>query len=133
MPVGAAPRTARLDGGRDLRAQYVLGAIGTPCADRARQIGTTPKRSRWASMNWQITGAAGRAPARRKPTRRAGSMVRSSLPTLRLSSRTSLDDSVVTPGAWPSSTAAWRIHLRSVSALIPSRPATALIAAYSDG
>ena len=26
-----------------------------------------------------------------------------------------------------------RIHLRSVSALIPSRPATAVIAAYSDG
>ncbi len=60
-------------------------------------------------------------------------MVRSSSPTLRLSSRTSLDDSVVTPGAPPSSTAARRIHLRSVSALIPSRPATALIAAYSDG
>ena len=41
----------RRDGGRDRRAQYVLGAIGTPCADKARQIGTTPKRSRWASMN----------------------------------------------------------------------------------
>ena len=27
---------------------------------------------------------------------------------------------------------AWRIHLRSVSALIPSRPAAALIAAHSE-
>ena len=60
-------------------------------------------------------------------------IVRSSSLTLRLSARISLEASVVTPGAWPSSTAAWRIHLRSVSALIPSRPATAVIAAYSDG
>jgi hypothetical protein len=32
-----------------------------------------------------------------------------------------------------SATAAWRSHLRSVSGLIPSRQAIALIAAYSDG
>jgi hypothetical protein len=38
---------------------------------------------------------------------------------------------VGTPGAWPASTSAWRSHLRSVSALIPSRPAIARIAAYS--
>lgn len=37
------------------------------------------------------------------------------------------------PGAWPSSISAWRTHLRSVSAVIPSRLATAVIAAYSDG
>ena len=42
-------------------------------------------------------------------------------------------DLVVTPEARPSSTAAWRIHLRSVSGVIPSRLATAVIAAYSDG
>ena len=53
--------------------------------------------------------------------------------TLRRSSRISFDASVVTPGACPSSTAAWRSHLRSVSALIPSRRATAVIAAYSEG
>jgi hypothetical protein len=59
--------------------------------------------------------------------------VRSSSDTLRLSSRISLADSELTPGACPSSTAAWRIHLRSVSGVIPSRRATAVIAAYSDG
>ncbi len=61
----AASRSARLEGGRVRRAQYVLGAILMPCADRARQIGTTPKRSRWASMNSHVSGVAGRAPARR--------------------------------------------------------------------
>ena len=52
---------------------------------------------------------------------------------LGLSSQISCEASVVTSGAWPSSTAAWRIHLRSVSGVISSRPATAVIAAYSDG
>ena len=41
---------------------------------------------------------------------------------------------VVTSAASPASTSAWRIHWHSVSALpIPSRAATALIAAPSDG
>jgi hypothetical protein len=61
------------------------------------------------------------------------SIVRSSSLTFRLSSRISFEASVVTPGAWPSSTAACRIHLRSVSGTIPSLRATAVIAAYSDG
>jgi hypothetical protein len=61
------------------------------------------------------------------------SIVRSSSLTLRLRSRISPEASVVTPGAWPSSTAACRIHLRSVSGAIPSRRATAVIAAYSEG
>ena len=52
---------------------------------------------------------------------------------LRRSSRISLAASLDTPGAWPSSISAWRTHLRSVSAVIPSRLATAVIAAYSDG
>ena len=59
-------------------------------------------------------------------------MVRSGSPNLRRSSRTSFDAAVVIPGAYPSSAAAGRSHLRSVSGLIPSRLATALIAAYSD-
>src|SRR5258708_1063192 len=60
-------------------------------------------------------------------------MVCSSSRFFHRSSRISADTVLVTPAAVPSSTAAWRIHLRSVSALIPSRPATAVIAAYSDG
>jgi len=60
-------------------------------------------------------------------------MVCSSSRFFLLSSRISADSLLVTPGACPSSTAAWRSHLRSVSALIPKRPATAVIAAYSDG
>ena len=46
ISVKAASASARRDGGRDRRAQYVPGAILMPCADSARQIGTTPKRSR---------------------------------------------------------------------------------------
>ncbi len=77
-------------------------------------------------MNAQISGVAGRAPARR-------TMVRSSSLTLRLSSRLFFAASELTPGACPSSTAARRIHLRSVSGVIPSRRATAVIAAGSGG
>ena len=41
------------------------GAICTPCTASARQIGTTPNFSRCSSMNSQISGVAGRTPARR--------------------------------------------------------------------
>ena len=60
-------------------------------------------------------------------------MVRSSSETFRRSTRISAASAVVSPGAFPSSTSTWRSHLRSVSALIPSRDATALIAAHCDG
>src|SRR5882724_3874299 len=46
---------------------------------------------------------------------------------LRFSSRTCADSAVLVPGAVPSSTSAWRSHLRSVSGVIPSRLATAVI------
>ena len=52
-------------------------------------------------------------------------MVCSSSRFFRRSSRISADSALLTPGAFPSSTSACRIHLRSVSALIPSRPETA--------
>jgi hypothetical protein len=71
--VSQASRTARRDGGRETRAQRVRGAIFTPCADSARQIGTTPKRSRRASTNSQISAAAGRTPARKKSSPPSGS------------------------------------------------------------
>src|SRR5258708_22278483 len=134
--VRAASGPARLDGGRDLRAQYVLGAIGTPCAELAQRAADRHDPETIAVgvdelADHRCSGSCSRA--KKADAARRISMVRSSSPTLRLSSRTSLDDSVVTPGAPPSSTAAPRIHLRSVSALIPTRPATALIAAYSDG
>ena len=61
------------------------------------------------------------------------SMVCSSSRFFRRSSRISADSALVTPGALPPSTSACRIHLRSVSALIPSRPETALIAAHCVG
>ena len=51
---------------------------GSEKSVRARQIGTTPNRSRWASMKAQISGAAGRAPARKNPPPPTGS--RSSAP-----------------------------------------------------
>lgn len=53
--ISAASASARRGGGRD---QYVLGAILMRCAVKARQIGTTPNRSRWMSMNAQLSGAA---------------------------------------------------------------------------
>jgi hypothetical protein len=59
-------------------------------------------------------------------------IVRSSSDTFRRSARTSAASAVLTPGFAPSSTSACRSHLRSVSAVIPSRPATAVIAANSD-
>jgi hypothetical protein len=43
------------------------------------------------------------------------------------------DSSVVTPAVLPESTSSWRVHSRSVSALIPRRPATAVIAAHCVG
>src|SRR5687767_9987204 len=47
--------------------------------------------------------------------------------------RTSADSWLVTPGRWPASTSALRIHLRSVSVdPIPSFVATDSIAAHSD-
>jgi hypothetical protein len=57
------------------------------------------------------------------------------LRTFRLSfssSRSSAADSVGNPGASPASLSAWRTRLRSVSALIPNRAETAVIAAYSE-
>jgi hypothetical protein len=60
-------------------------------------------------------------------------MVCSSSRFLRFSSRICADSAVLVPGDIPSSTSAWRSHLRSVSGVIPSRPATAVIAAYSAG
>ena len=61
-------------------------------------------------------------------------MVCSSSRFLRRSSRISADSAVLAPGFSPSSISACRTHLRSVSALpIPSRDATSLIAAHSDG
>jgi hypothetical protein len=60
-------------------------------------------------------------------------MVCSSSRFLRRSSRISAASPLDTPGAVPSSISAWRIHLRSVYALIPSRPETAVIAAHSVG
>ena len=59
-------------------------------------------------------------------------MVCSSSAFFRFSSRISLADSDVTPGACPASTSACRTHLRSASVLIPNRPATARIAANSE-
>lgn len=38
-----------------LSTTATTAATGTPCADRARQPGATQKRSRWASMNAQIS------------------------------------------------------------------------------
>jgi hypothetical protein len=61
------------------------------------------------------------------------SFARRSSATSRLSRLTSADSSLVNPGRVPPSTSAWRIHLRSVSALpMPSLCATAPIAAHSD-
>lgn len=56
---------ARVDGARRAQAWKVLGAILTPCAVSARQIGTTPNRALCSAMNAQISGVAGRSPARR--------------------------------------------------------------------
>jgi hypothetical protein len=56
------------------------------------------------------------------------------LGVLRFSRLISADSSLVTPGRWPASTSAWRIHLRSVFAVpMPSFAATAQIAGQSDG
>jgi hypothetical protein len=60
-------------------------------------------------------------------------MVCSSSRFFLFSSRICADSAVLVPGVFPSSTSAWRSHCRSVSAAIPSRPATALIAANSVG
>jgi hypothetical protein len=60
---------ARFDGAADQCAQYVRGAICTPCTPSARQIGATPNRSLCSSMNSQISGVAGRTPARRNSLR----------------------------------------------------------------
>ena len=59
------------------------------------------------------------------------SIVLSSSAFFRFSSRICAADSDGTPGAAPASTAC-RIHFRSVSAFIPNRPDTAVIAAHSE-
>ena len=83
-------------------------------------------------MNAQISGAAGRAP--REETRGRRQDLDRALQLGHLAPQLAdLPGGLESPGAPPSSTAACRIHLRSVSALIPSRRATAVIAAYSDG
>ena len=46
------------DGAAERCTQYVRGAICTPCTASARQIGTTPNRSRCSLMNAPITGVA---------------------------------------------------------------------------
>jgi hypothetical protein len=61
------------------------------------------------------------------------SMVCSSSRFLRFRSRICADSAVLVPGVFPTSTSACRIHFRSVSGVIPSRPATSVIAAYSVG
>jgi hypothetical protein len=61
------------------------------------------------------------------------SIVRSNSAFLRFNARISIASPLVTPGRWPASTSACRNHFRSVSAFIPSRPDTALIAAHSVG
>ena len=73
-PVTRASDSARAEAGLVRRAQYVRGAIFMPCAVSARQIGTTPNRSRAASMNLQISAvAAGRAPGRKNLSPPSGS------------------------------------------------------------
>ena len=84
-------------------------------------------------MNAQINGVAGRSPARRKTLPPSEYLHgRSSSAFFRFSSRISRAAAVVVPSAWPASTSACRIHFRSVSGFIPNRPATALIASYSE-
>jgi hypothetical protein len=59
--------TVRADGVAIFQLRYVRGATWTPCSDSKRQIDSTRKpRPRIWSMNPQISGGAGRAPARRK-------------------------------------------------------------------
>ena len=91
----------------------------------------TPKRSRWASMNAQISGAAGRAPARK--TRRGSQDLDGALQLAHLAPQ--LADLLrrlrgQLRADAPHRRRPWRSHLRSVSRLIPSRLVTALIAAY---
>ena len=52
----------RADRGRCRAAEYVDGAT---CS--SRQIGSTPKRSRWVSMKRVLSAVAGRAPVRKNP------------------------------------------------------------------
>ena len=119
-PISPAPRPVKPTGAR---------AIWVPCTKSARQIGATPNSSFSSSINRQISAVAGRAPARKNPRRLEnfyGLLQLAVLPAL-LPDLGRFDTGH--PGRLTSSTSACWIRLRSVSALIPSRPETAVIAA----
>ncbi|TDV37746.1 hypothetical protein CLV71_1289 [Actinophytocola oryzae] len=65
-PFNHSFRTARADGldSRFLAAQYVDGDTSNTV-----QIGSTPNRSRWVSMNSTSAAVSGRVPGRKTPTR----------------------------------------------------------------
>jgi hypothetical protein len=77
-------------------------------------------------MNWQISGVAVPLPDEETP-RRLRDLDRA------FELADSLSRFAGHPSASPRSTCCRRIHLRAVSALISSRPATVLIAAHRDG